>query len=430
MKEMRKGLLVLIAIFLVTGGAVSANLVRNWTGKDALDKAESVVEKLKDDVKALDIEVDRLNNVIESLEIEKTALINERDNLLAQADIDAETIQELNDQITELDELIAISDSKVTELLNDVARLETELATSQTEVDRLNDELAKANQDATDMLNNICTKVDELPLKYSNNFNEECSIDRVVVTNGAELADALAYGYPVIHLANGIYEVSTLNIDGDFKLIGESKDGVVIKPLANTEKMLHIHNGNVEISNLTIDGAGFAVMDGIYNEGNLVVNNIVVKNIFKSTYYGFGIRSYGTLQVSNSKFENIERVAVHINKTTGNLVENSIFIGSGSTGNGVQYGVEVERGGAADIKHNTFTGFGETASSDGSQSGAILATTYFDAPTTTTIEVKYNTINDSTYGILIGYSADDYTKYEVANNTFNNVVTEFYSTQQ
>ena len=425
----------IVAALVVAGiGTGAAGVSRIWEGKENLKKAESIVETLTGQVSNLDGKVKGLESQSSTLKTERDALIRERADLIAKGNADAKEIEKLNKDIEKLDGEIASLEGTIETLNTEIGTLNRQLSEANVVINGLESELNKANKDSVAMITNICNKVEKLPFEHSNRFKDECKIDRVVVTSAEELNKYLINGYKTIYLANGVYNSNVIAIEGDVTLIGESADKVIFMPATDMDSLFNVPAGaSLTISDITIDGNGVKLQNGIYSEGTLNVENVVMKNIFKQTYKGFGIRAFGNVTVKNSTFMNIERVAVHVNGVDGTkLIERNTFIGSGANGNGVQYGVEVERGATASVKYNTFSHFGQVATSDGSTSAAILATTYFDAAKNTEIDAKHNSINDCTFGIYIGYNDKDTTIYN-SNidkiNKFNNVGVEFITTQ-
>jgi nitrous oxidase accessory protein NosD len=210
-------------------------------------------------------------------------------------------------------------------------------------------------------------------------------------------------------------------IDKSLTLIGNSKTTTIIKPEANATNWILIQSTGVNIKNFTFDGEGFSIRSGIRTQGSGSITNCIIKNIHQAKYLGFGISfDYNVTgqdwQITGNEFHNIERVGVWIggqgNKATisGNIIE-----GNGE-GDWVGYGIEVEMSAVAYIEDNHISGYKGVASSDGSESAAIMITSYFGP--NPKAYITGNTLTDNTTGILVGYEEGD-TSFITANN--NNI---------
>ena len=86
------------------------------------------------------------------------------------------------------------------------------------------------------------------------------------------------------------------------------------------------------------------------------------------------------------------------------MINGNTFTGKGA-GDWLDYGVEVGGGAQATITGNTFTNNLGVASSDGSTSAGILATTYYGGGTAAAI--NGNTFTNNFTAIAVGYDVTD-----------------------
>lgn len=239
---------------------------------------------------------------------------------------------------------------------------------------------------------------------------------------GTPIQDAInaANAGDTILVNDGTYNENIV-IDKSLTLIGNSKTTTIIKPEANATNWILIQATDVHIKNFTFDGDGFSIRSGIRTQGSGSITNCIIKNIYQAKYLGFGISfDYNVTgqdwQITGNEFHDIERVGVWVggqgNKATisGNIIE-----GNGE-GDWVGYGIEVEDRAVAYIEDNHISGYKGVASSDGSESAAIMITSYFGP--NPKAYITGNTLTDNTTGILVGYEEGD-TSFITANN--NNI---------
>jgi len=223
--------------------------------------------------------------------------------------------------------------------------------------------------------------------------------------------DAASAG-DVIYISAGAYaEGPQITVDKDLTIIGETaKSLVTITPTGNTGSSgdsrgwFLVPDGVVfNLSNVTLDGAGFYIYQGIRHKGNGTLDNIAYLNIVYPGYGGVAVAAFGGtfITISNSSFDNIGRVGALL--WTDGLYTGNTYTGKGD-GDWLDYGIDMTSS-TVDIIDNTFTGCTGVASSDGSTSGGVLATTYY--ATGTTANCEGNTFTANSTGIMIGYDASD-----------------------
>lgn len=235
----------------------------------------------------------------------------------------------------------------------------------------------------------------------------------------------------------GTYPEGLIDIDKSVSINGDPTDKPIITPLEDT---VHAdHRGWFQVTgvstvanfnNLIFDGNGQSIENGIrYQSGPTgTVENCDFANISWSLYSGMGVvyvdytaYSGGVAididpdgAVKNCTFENIERIGISVFGVNQVVVEGCIYTGKGDV-DGLDYGVEVGGGGVAEIKDCTIMNCTAVASSDGSTSGGILATTYFAAGTQA--DITGNMLSGNTTGILVGYDETDTSIVTASCNT-------------
>ncbi len=192
----------------------------------------------------------------------------------------------------------------------------------------------------------------------------------------------------------------------------------------------------LNLNNLTLDGNGFLIFQGIRDRGLGTFDHICFKNMLynpSTDYLGSAVAVFGAapgsnVHITNSTFTNMGREGVLYFGTgvTGSNFTGNTYTGKG-TGDFLDYGVEIGGGAVATIQNSTITNNLGIASSDGSGSAGILATTYFGAGTTATI--TNNFINNNTDGIDVGYDGSDVSDVEIHDNDLSgNTALAIFST--
>jgi cysteine-rich repeat protein len=229
-----------------------------------------------------------------------------------------------------------------------------------------------------------------------------------------------------INVAAGVFtETGQIVINRNLTINGAGSGSTIIKPANDTGSSgdsrgwFLVNAGyTLSLSGVILDGLGKNVYQAIRNWGQINVTNCSFKNIKYPTYYGMAIAALNGSSniVTDCTFEEIGRIGVIIYGagTTGTISGNT-YVGK-VIGDWLDYAFEVGGGGSATISNNTISNNLGVASSDGSISAGILATTYFGSGTSAT--VTNNTISNCTEGIAVGYDSSDTTSL-VAN--YNNI---------
>ena len=108
-----------------------------------------------------------------------------------------------------------------------------------------------------------------------------------------------------IHIAQGTYNESGINIDHNMTIIGENQDNTIINGQQSGNSIFNIANGiTFNINNLTLtNSTAFGNGGAIYNQGNLTVTNCILTGN-SAAYYGGAIYTYGDLTITNSTLKN------------------------------------------------------------------------------------------------------------------------------
>lgn len=232
--------------------------------------------------------------------------------------------------------------------------------------------------------------------------------------------DAANNGFTVNVAAGTFNEPAQVNIAKSVTVLGAGNTLTIIKPSVNTtvggnlpsESFIYIDPAaTVMLKKFTIDGNGRQIHHAVQSRGSLTADDLIVKNIRYQQYFGRGIVFYsGTNNsVSNTIFSNIERIGIHVRGAITSpapvVTINGITYTGKGTGDFLDYGVEIGGGGNATITNSSITNNNGVASTDGSTSAGILATTFFGPGTTALITNNY--INNNTEGIAVGYDESD-----------------------
>lgn len=231
-----------------------------------------------------------------------------------------------------------------------------------------------------------------------------------------------------INVAAGTYnEDYQIVVDKNLTIIGAGAATTIVKPTQNTGSSADARGWwlvpaghTFNLSRLTLDGEGFNISNAIRSYSETTITDSVFKNISHPGYAGIAVVVYdanGTIK--NNSFSGIGRigVAVYGAQMTAGVIENNTFTGKG-VGDWVEYGVQLEAGATATVQNNTFSNYKGIASSDGSNSAGILASSYF-APNGTNATITGNTITDSTNGVFLGFNNEDNTNASVSGNTIS-----------
>ncbi|MBD3256841.1 hypothetical protein GF377_00310 [candidate division GN15 bacterium] len=233
------------------------------------------------------------------------------------------------------------------------------------------------------------------------------------------IADALtavaADGW--IEIYGGSYPTGLLVFDKNLTVSGDEVDLPQITATETTGSAspgswFEVNTGaTVDFEYLSMDGTGYEIKYAIgYWDGGGSIVGCEFSNIKLSTYLGVAVLHYSDTDflIENCQFSDIGRIGVFMfdYPTRTRIVRGNTYTGKGVV-DGLDYAFEVGGGAAAEITNNVVTNNTAVASSDGSVSGAVLATDFYG--TGTNMTATGNVLENNSYGFLIGYDSTDAT---------------------
>ncbi|MEZ6073122.1 MAG: right-handed parallel beta-helix repeat-containing protein [Pirellulales bacterium] len=189
----------------------------------------------------------------------------------------------------------------------------------------------------------------------------------------------------------------------------------------------------LDLSAVTFDGSSNKTWQAIRHSGTGTIDDVAFDSILfdafgplsgsytgSSAYAGTAVAAFGgvgAVDVTNSYFSDIGRQGVlYFGAGTTGTYSGNTHTGKGA-GDHLDYAVEIGAGAVANILGNTLSDNLGVASTDGSTSAGVLATTYFGSGTSANVDG--NNIVDSTSAIAVGYDDSDTSDIDVLNNTFS-----------
>ncbi|MBP2044999.1 beta strand repeat-containing protein [Methanobacterium aggregans] len=192
-----------------------------------------------------------------------------------------------------------------------------------------------------------------------------------------------------VHIAQGTYNESGININQNMTITGENQDNTIINGQQSGNSIFYVGPGiTVTITNLTLRNSTAFNGGAIYNQGNLTVTNCTLTGN-TATNYGGAIYNEGSLTVTNSTLTgNTASNGGAITNMNGNLTVTSTIINNNVANDGgaisnygnltvtnslinnnsaASYGGAIENYGTLTLTKSTLTG--NSASSSG---GAIF----------------------------------------------------------
>ncbi|MHC4969046.1 MAG: DUF7467 domain-containing protein, partial [Planctomycetota bacterium] len=191
----------------------------------------------------------------------------------------------------------------------------------------------------------------------------------------------------------------------------------------------------LHVRDLVFDGNGYLIYQAFRHRGSGSFTTCgftgIKYNESGPHYSGLGIAAFGDdgpVHVSGCTFDQIGRIGVLYfgSGVSGSVYSGNVYTGKGD-GDWLDYGVELGAGAVATIINSTITDCRGVASSDGSTSAGILATTYYGPGTAGT--VSSTTVTANTTGIFVGYDGSDTTAFAATyNSIFGNTSSGLSST--
>ena len=228
----------------------------------------------------------------------------------------------------------------------------------------------------------------------------------------------------ILHVVGGDYAGSGQTVvSGDLSVLGDPADPAILRPGFSTGGAgdargwwLVTTTGNLSMHDLVLDGVGHDVYQGIRAHGAGELVDCQLRNIIYPNYAGVALAAFGDFNwtVRGCTFADIGRIGILLFGTgiTDGLVEYCTYTGKGAVDR-LDYFVEFGGGATGTVQHCVATDCLGVATSDGSTSGAVMATTFFGDGTTAT--VLNNVFNNNTTGVIVGYDDTDQSTV-VANN--------------
>jgi hypothetical protein len=181
------------------------------------------------------------------------------------------------------------------------------------------------------------------------------------------------------------------------------------------------------LKDMTLDANGINTKYAVVFKDDGSVTNVGFNEIKHSGWsvgYGIAVQVLdGDVDVTGCTFTNIGRIGVHYRAgVISGAVISGTFDGNTYTGkgaiNGLDYALDISGDATVTVTNNTITNCLGVASSDGSTSGAVMATTFFpylqNLPNNVTIE--NNILTGNTAGVVVGYDENDASNVTVHNN--------------
>lgn len=133
-----------------------------------------------------------------------------------------------------------------------------------------------------------------------------------------------------INIANGRYELDTINLNNNISIIGQNRDETILYTNSKNGLFNINANSNLKLINLTIRDYESTISSAITNNGHLTVENMFFQNASHENAKGGFIYSTNNLTVINCTFDSATAAyGAHIYTNTGQtIIINSNFTNS------------------------------------------------------------------------------------------------------
>ncbi|MCP4896508.1 MAG: hypothetical protein GY906_05985, partial [bacterium] len=180
----------------------------------------------------------------------------------------------------------------------------------------------------------------------------------------------------------------------------------------------------LDVNDLTMNGSGFEVYQAIRQRGSGSFSNVGFTNIFFPPYEGTAVVAFGDgpVDASGCSFSQIGRIGLFYfgDTVSGSVVSDSTFVGKGA-GDFLDYAIEAGGGAVIDVVNSSISNIYGVASSDGSTSAGVLATTFFGPGTA--VNIIGCDIFSSSFGVTVGAFGRDTSVVSISGSTISNTGT-------
>jgi hypothetical protein len=247
--------------------------------------------------------------------------------------------------------------------------------------------------------------------------------------------DAASAGDVIDLAAGNILSPTQIHFDKNLTLQGKGKGVTFVQSNVNTASSGHSNDASawirtdplttVDISDLTLDATGYYTYTAVRFKSSGSVSNVAINEIkHASQYIGIAVQVQdGNVDITNCDFTQIGRIGVHYRAgvipgaVISGTFDSNTYTGKGA-GDYLDYALDISGATTVTVSNSTITNNLGVASTDGSTSGGVMATTYFpyglNLPNS--VLVTDCELTNNTTGIVVGYDASDVSSVAAHNN--------------